>query len=77
MDFIRILQFEEWRKNNDNTNSGLNRFNMAGLNERLAVEVAKVTHDEGLFNQRIIGGKAKTPIRKIGSRHSSVTIVGF
>ena len=74
MDFIRILQYEEWRKNNDNTSSGINRFNTAGLNERLSVEVSKVTHDEGLFNQRIIGGKK---VAKKGSRHSSVTIVTF
>ena len=65
MDYIRILQFEEWRKNNDRTESGINRINLKSLKENLAVEVAKITHNDGLINQRIIGGKAAKPKAKI------------
>jgi hypothetical protein len=56
MDYMRILQFEEWRKKNDYVEGGKNKINIAALDERLTVEVSKVTHD-GYFNQRIIGGE--------------------
>jgi hypothetical protein len=76
MDYIRILQFEEWRKNNDKTGSGLNRYNTTGLNERLSVEVSRVTHDGGLFNQRIIGGKKKIKKSKKAKKLDGVVIKG-
>ncbi len=65
MDYIRILQFEEWRKNNDRTESGINRINMKALNGSIAAEVSKITHNEGLINQRVIGGKTRAKITVI------------
>jgi hypothetical protein len=52
MEYVRILQFEEWRKK-----TSKNVLDVSDLEKQLAVQIEKVRNDDGFVKQRIIGGK--------------------
>lgn len=52
MDYVRILQFEEWRKK-----TSKNVLDVSDLEKQLAVQIEKVRNDDGFVKQSIVGGK--------------------
>lgn len=57
MDYVRILQFERWRK-------ASNKIDTTGIDAKIVAEITPMLNADGFIKQRIIGGVQSNTARQ-------------